>query len=291
MGGSEPTRPGSNRITTILLIVAAIVLVFGLATSNLIRPLSQRTDQLSIEILQPNIDLDISTFNGAIQIEPVDSEAMTMKIIMRGAEDDLERTSIDSGNQNRQDTKLIWLHASFQGPTLGGTPSVSLEVQAPRNKIYTIKLETSNGRVTLSNLEGRELEIHISNGELVLTGLRFDDAECETSNGRIEASIASGNAAFSTSNGEIELDIDGDGRYRATSSNGGVDVRIRIRTEVRVYASTSNARIEWQGPTLITEQSTQTLLVGQTERYSETGANVDLRIQTSNGGISISAES
>ena len=92
---------------------------------------------------------------------------------------------------------------------------------ALENMIGDVDVQTTNGRITASEISGDAVRIRTTNGHIELSGLT-GDVDAQTSNGRITTSRMTGNdIRIRTTNGSLELS-DVTGNIDAQTSNGRV---------------------------------------------------------------------
>ncbi len=107
----------------------------------------------------------------------------------------------------------------------GSTSNGGIELRG----VDEVDVETSNGRVELSEVTGR-IDVETSNGRIDGVGLNGDGVRASSSNGAIELALgASQDVEARTSNGAITLTVPTDpGGYQvsANTSNGSTDIEI-----------------------------------------------------------------
>jgi len=169
--------------------------------------------------------------------------------------------------------------------TVPATADVEVDTSNGRVELSDLtgifELDTSNGRIEVSDAIG-EVHASTSNGQIAVA--RFDGVlELDTSNGRIEMEDVEGIVAAQTSNGPIAFTgtltegID----HRMATSNGRIDVALPADASMIIDARTSNASI-----------STNLPLIGDTEGKEWSAvlnppATGTLTLVTSNGQIEL----
>ncbi len=126
--------------------------------------------------------------------------------------------------------------------------SISLELEAPRERIEEVMVETSNGalgfyslhatltgrsnngRITVEDCVG-EIDLETTNGQVVLNNLQFrgEKGRVVSTNGRIEADVMfprTGSFLLRTTNGSVDLKLPSwtQGTVRMETSNGNIFV-------------------------------------------------------------------
>lgn len=149
------------------------------------------------------------------------------------------------------------------GPEGGRTEwfSVSYHVYAPRKS--NVDLESSNGGITISDLDGQ--------------------ARFETTNGGIHLDGLSGDVSGKTTNGGISIDLDGDhweGRgLNVETVNGGVKIIVPQDYSADLETSTVNGRAEIDFPVTIEGRFDRRL----SAKLGDGGRRI--RAVTTNGGV------
>jgi DUF4097 and DUF4098 domain-containing protein YvlB len=303
----SPSQSGLSQVQTIIIVVGIIIIIFGVViiSALLFYPTSfetssgfpfpsaiqQETESREVTIGSEEVKIDFSTFNGWIIIRSTDSNNLSVEIIKRGTEDGLNNIDIDfSDNVDSNGMHTISLKAKRINSLLrNGQEGVRLEAYIPKTHSYFLDLESSNGKIEIIQVQGIELKMRTSNGRLTLNEIDFTEFEGQTSNGMIDGVIRSDNADLSTSNGQIDVTIVGDGDYQMHTSNANVDIDLQTDLPTRVDASTSNARVEWNGIPITVDHSEPNRLRAHTRDYDGAKIKIDLNISTSNGNIQITS--
>lgn len=120
---------------------------------------------------------------------------------------------------------------------------VSLEVYLPARLYHSLKLETKNGSVRLSDLEINKVVIETSNGSIRIHDLKGEKVLGKTSNGRIQyQDIQVLESNLVTSNGSINAkgnlqDI------QCETTNGGIRIEQEQEGKSNISANTSNGSV------------------------------------------------
>ncbi|NIU84684.1 MAG: DUF4097 family beta strand repeat protein, partial [Candidatus Thorarchaeota archaeon] len=94
---------------------------------------------------------------------------------------------------------------STQRPQL----SIEVTVNLPSDADIGLQVESSNGAIHLSNINGSGIFLDTSNGGLNLVNVFAENIDASTSNGRIQGTFEAPAASLSTSNGGIDVNIPG----------------------------------------------------------------------------------
>ncbi len=169
--------------------------------------------------------------------------------------------------------------------------SIEVTVNLPSDADIGLQLESSNGAINLSNINGSALILDTSNGGLNLVKVFAENIDASTSNGRIQGTFEAPVASLSTSNGGIDVTIPGNiaATYILETSNGGVDVKVSRTTDIGfdLDVTSSNGEIDINLPNLDYSTNTKNRKVAKTEDYALKNVKIDLEISTSNGNVDV----
>ncbi|HEX8617584.1 MAG TPA: DUF4097 family beta strand repeat-containing protein [Thermoanaerobaculia bacterium] len=141
---------------------------------------------------------------------------------------------------------------------------VRYELTVPRS--MSLDVENVNGAIRVSNVAGKH--------------------ELETTNGRIELTRCAGSLEASTTNGRINAELTSVTKgqpLRLSTTNGRIEVALPSTLSVDIDAGTTNGAIHSDLPVATTRSDDNSL------RGSINGGGTQLRLRTTNGGISIKA--
>jgi hypothetical protein len=178
----------------------------------------------------------------------------------------------------------------YNSPTLIYNPyQINVDVKLPASAMLDLDLTTSNGMITISNLNGGRVTIHTSNGALHLTNLKADSLRGTTSNGPITGILEATTCNLTTSNSPITIQIPSSksGTYSFHTSNANADVTLSSTAEYRLDATTSNADVTFSIPNFTYTRDTKTSKAGQTEGYDSAQTKISVDIETSNGSVTV----
>ncbi|WP_458121308.1 DUF4097 family beta strand repeat-containing protein [Paenibacillus sp. Z6-24] len=218
---------------------------------NITVPITEETDELNVEGI--NGDLLIHSGNvDQIQIRPVvwvdeveREEAKTIALSTKinateGREIDIRPETLSYGeSSNRQ-------------------PRVNMEITVPASRHFDINVQTTNGKIMMSNIEAlRSISVRSGNGGLVLRDL-LGDVKAQTTNGNMQITSILGNVNADTNQGTFRAnDISGAARLYTqvgdislTGGLGDIDVNTRNgnifvdEANFEIRAETLNGNIE-----------------------------------------------
>ncbi len=166
---------------------------------------------------------------------------------------------------------------------------INVEVKLPANAKLDLDLTTSNGIVTISNVNGGSVTIHTSNGALHLNNVKADTLRGSTSNGPITGTFEATTCDLNTSNSPITIQIPSTmtGTYNFQTSNGNTYVTVGSTAEYRLDASTSNGDVIFSIPNFTYSRDTRTSKAGQTIGYDLAQTKISMNVETSNGSVTV----
>lgn len=185
----------------------------------------------------PAMDVDLETFNGALELEKHDEGGWSLVAVLRarGASEAEARANLDAIGfaWSHTDGSAHFLHARAESPPGRTSAAASLRASLPASIVLTVSAATSNGKIRVEHVRTDGLAATTSNGAVEVDA-SVTHVDLRTSNGAIEAKLdptASGRITATTSNGKIELDLPEDARrgydLDAQTSNGKVTINLR----------------------------------------------------------------
>jgi DUF4097 and DUF4098 domain-containing protein YvlB len=245
------------------------------------------------------IDVELSTWNGCIVVEPWDEPGFLVNVTANVTPIAGGQTPAEAGKAllgelltcdvGDESLKIKLAH----GRAVSGA---SFTVKLPRKFLYDMDVETKNGRVSLGEFECRMVRVETSNGRIDLDNIRGLITELETSNGRIDLSGVTQRLSAKTSNGGVTViprKIAGDSQYDLTTSNGAIEVQVADADKVgyHIDAKTSQGRITLDLPNLAyqvrDEGTARREVITETSGFSESADRLTIRARTSNGPVRI----
>lgn len=277
-----------------LLLTQGFNFFTGISNSNL--PYST-TEHKSYAGASPqdSVYLRVGSMNGQITLTTWNREEYSIDatITARGSsQNEADDNLVKLGKEliKEETTSLQKLTLVYTSPVLLNNPyQISLEVKMPVNAKLDLDLTTSNGAVTISNVDGGDVVIHTSNGALRLTNLKADTLRGSTSNGPVTGNVDAVTCTLTTSNGPMTIQIPSkrSGTYTLSTSNGNVDVTMGATGDYRLDGTTSNAEVTFNVPNLTYSRDSKTSKAAQTAGYDSAQVQISVNIQTSNGPITV----
>ena len=288
-----------SRITTLFVAVVCVVCVgctnglhvkFGGATAAF-----QETRTSVVEHVVDSA-IDVESVNGAITVTESDrADVQVIAHIKAQTEERLRATSVIVARDelNNLNVRVEWPDERK------GNEGCSFQMEVPN--AYNVTLRSSNGKITLTGLEGTA-RLKTNNGAVRVNG--FDgDVEVDTSNGSVKVHDVEGIVDADTSNGSIEIinakqdviadtsngsvkvklaDVDSAGPLKIDSSNGSVHLELNSAFAGKLSCRTSNAKIRLDG---IGGEIIEDGKKSKTIQFGESIA--ESRVKTSNGSITV----
>jgi len=244
---------------------------------------------------QNSIYLRVGSMNGQITLTTWNKNEYSIEatITARGtsqkeADDNLAKLGKELVKESTISLQRLTL--VYDSPIMINNPyQISLEVKMPANAKLDLDLTTSNGAVTISNVDSGNVVVHTSNGALRLINVKADTLRGSTSNGPVTGNVDSVTCTLSTSNGPITIQIPStrSGAYTLSTSNGNAEVTVSAAGEYRLDGTTSNADVTFSIPNLTYSRNTKTSKAAQTTGYDSAQTKISVNIQTSNGAITV----
>lgn len=143
--------------------------------------------------------------------------------------------------------------------------SVQYEINVPRS--MNIAIDNVNGSITLTDVSG--------------------ELEADTTNGAIEVSRCSGSVDASTTNGAIRVELlsVANKPMKFDTTNGSITITVPASLAADLNAATTNGSVRSDLP-LTTTKFSRTAIRGTLN-----GGGAEIRLRTTNGGITIRASS
>lgn len=192
------TRPLMSRIVAsmgLALLAATLLVGAGFRdieiTTGSDDPVETRDDSFNSG---PSPRLVVDTFNGAITVKAGSASTIRVEATLKRAD--------KINYQVTQDGDTVKVEAERTGATIGRSPGASVEITAPPDTV--LELRTSNGAIIVDGITetGR---LDTSNGKITLSNAR-GNFDARTSNGAIVVSEFVGTVTLNTGNGPIDFD-------------------------------------------------------------------------------------
>lgn len=296
--------PKSNIWLYIVLVVIVLVVILA-STCTIFMPLllplgeykAVGTKSYSGMVLVQQIYLEVDNLNGPIRVETweraeykIDLAIEARGTSQKNAEANLNELHIIFNEIVIQEQKRLIL--KYDIPFLAQSRySIDANIFLPADTTIDLDLDSNNGGIYLTEIEGAILRMKTSNGPLVFDKIYSKRVTGVTSNGNIEGEIEAEYASLSTSNGKIEFVIPStvSGEYNINTSNGEIKLTLSFPSQVgyNLDLSTSNAEISIALSDLIYTQNQRTHKEAHSKEFSDKVIQIIIQAYTSNGNINV----
>jgi len=258
---------------------------------------AEETKSFSGVAMADRIYLEVDNFNGPIRVSTwgKDEYSIDLTIKAKGttqkeAEKNLDEFKINFDERLVQGQMRLILNYDIS-PSARSKYSIEVEAILPVQAGIELDLDSSNGGIYLTDIEGDRLIMDTSNGELVFVNVFAEHITGETSNGQIRGDLEAPDTSLSTSNGKIDLTIPCtvSGEYDVRTSNGAIELIVSPSPQVGydLDLSTSNAGIDIDLSDLDYSQNQRTRKAAKTEGFSGKSVQIVIEASTSNGSIDV----
>jgi DUF4097 and DUF4098 domain-containing protein YvlB len=241
-----------------------------------------------------SIYLRLGSINGQVTVSTWDKNDYYIEatIVARGttqAEADSNLAALNKELTRDETTAQQKLTLVYTSSLINSPYQISVDVKLPATAKLDLELTTSNGAITIENVDGGTVIAHTSNAKLELVNVKADTIRASTSNAQIEGELNAPVCELSTSNAEINLQIRSDtsGTYTLTTSNAEVDVTVASTASYRLSAATSNGEVTFNIPNLTYTSNTKTSKTATTTGYDTAETKISVTIQTSNADVTV----
>jgi hypothetical protein len=255
------------------------------------------TRTLTGDLTESGAYLDVENFNGPVSVSTWDHDEYSISILIRakGTSDSEAEERLEDIEFELTDTvvggvrRLVLRHNVVYPKT--SFYAVSVEAKLPADAEVSLSLDSSNGGMTLTDIEGGVIYLDTSNGGIDFEGVTADEINVDTSNGGVRGTLEAPVTYIGTSNGGIHLSIPStvSGEYELRTSNAGIGLDLSSSSTVGydVDLSTSNGVISLDLPNLDYSQNTRTRKVAHTVGFSGKAVQITIDASTSNAGMSV----
>ncbi|MCS6937168.1 MAG: DUF4097 family beta strand repeat-containing protein [Candidatus Bipolaricaulota bacterium] len=300
----SPSRLLDEIVHVVMLIVGALVVSLILAHSgvsvwvNLAGPVriekSFSTEGPFTTEISPTVKLLL--INGNISLQTWTAENFEAKVTARARgwnPADVERAlrEVELAPPRVSPTGIEFNQRLLR---LGiGSPveiELDLRLSLPRDRVYTLEIETVNGRIEIGALNATHARVKTTNGKIELRNLIVENASVETFNGEIEGRLSATQAKLSTMNGAIELRVGAvTGEYTLNTFNGRIQLDIPDDPSVgyQIWAQSTLGRVIANRSDLRLSTEERRHLEGTSANFEQASTKISVRASTMNGNIEI----
>ncbi len=243
------------------------------------------------------LDVRLATSNGRITVKTWDQPGFHLDVqkkVKAGSDAEAQEITKDAFTF-AQDGNVLEAR-SRDGHSIGWrSVAVGFILTLPRERKASLRLDSSNGRITIEGTGGPQLTASTANGRIMVNGCNFDASNISTANGRIEYEGQAKELTASTANGRVVANLQGAGDWKLDSANGRIEVNISKAPGVgyEVEASTVMGRIEVTGlDDVIIDETKQKIgsrrYKARTLGFGESAFKATLRASTAMGKVTVS---
>ena len=249
-----------------------------------------------------SVNANVVTFvvrnrNGAVHVSTWDSSEYRVELAIRAkgltvgdAEATIDGLEIDVAEERIQNQLRLVLEYNIPEQTWGRL-AIQVTAYLPADAKVNLDVESSNGGMYVTDIEGGTVQLSTSNGALDLVGVYAESISGFSSNGRIYGEIEAPDTTLSTSNGRIELTLPctASGDYDLSTSNGRVLLTVSSSSQVGydLDLSTSNGVVEVDLPDLSYSVDERTSKEARTADFADRAIQITVDLSTSNGDVDV----
>ena len=237
------------------------------------------------------ISLEIDNFNGPISVSTWSKNEYSVELDIRAKREEyLDDLKIEF--DIKEQTMAQGISLAYDIPqTSQSRYAIGVEIFLPADALINLDLASSNGAISLTDIESESIDLRTSNGAIELNNVNAEEIDGETSNGGLSGTFEAPDTSLSTSNGIIDLvlpcTVSGD--YMLRTSNGRIDLKVSSSTQVGydLELSTSNGGIDADVPNLDYSTNQNTRKVAKTENFAAKDVKISIDADTSNSNIDV----
>ncbi|MCW4049937.1 MAG: DUF4097 domain-containing protein [Candidatus Bathyarchaeota archaeon] len=244
-----------------------------------------------------NLYLEVDNKNGAINVDTWDNSGYSIELTIkaRGTTDAQAEKNLEDIEVVFSDTAMAGTQRLVLGFEVPGNEwtnyLVIIDVKIPDDLILDINLDTSNGAITLTDINVRNIEVDTSNGRITLDNIISETIVADTSNGLITGRLEGTDVNLETSNGAIEITIIGSqsGEYTLDTTNGAVTVDTPSSTEIGydIDLKTTVGSVDVNLPNLSYSTDDVRRKIAKTSDYSMKDIQIRITAETSIGNVDV----
>jgi DUF4097 and DUF4098 domain-containing protein YvlB len=243
------------------------------------------------------VSLSVDSVNGAVEVSPwsgdevkIDLEVKAKGSSTADAEENLDDFVYDLSSDVSGGEQEIALTFPMPSINFWNTYSVFIQVYVPEGEMDMIFIDTTNGAITIDDLEISELDLDTTNGAIRFSGVQTSTISAHTTNGGVFGTISSEVGSFSTTNGAIEIILDEQsGSYNFDTTNGSIDINLPSGSDIGydINLDTSIGSIDVNLPNIDYSVDRSREKVGETVGYDSKTVQIEIDADTTIGGIDL----
>lgn len=283
--------------TILSLMITSNFVLYGISSGGYSSSYrAQDTVTFTGALTADSVLLDVNSFNGPIEVSTWDKDEYSISALIKAkgttdaeAEENLDRFEFDLDESFVLGKKRLVLRHNVAGTM--NRYSVRIEVWLPADTTIDLDLDSSNGGMYLTDIEGGEINLDTSNGGFEFDNVKATKVDASTSNGPVTGRLDAWNADIDTSNGAITLTLPctRSSTYELRTSNGPVQLEVSSSTSVgyNLDLSTRNSIVDIDLPNLDYTVSTRTRKEAHTIGLASKSVRITIDASTSNGSMRV----
>jgi len=303
-GGKSPLSDVFGGVIGGLFLAVFLTQGFGLIGDfsnqwdDIDSPIYRATDTVSLDapLDADALILTVENVNGGIGVSPWngDSVELELEIRAKGDTDAEAERNLDDFEYNLQDT------------TTGGTQELSLTfpisntnwnlytvvvtVKVPEGVETELVLDSTNGKIIVSDLVLTGIDVETTNGFITLNDVESPTIYVDASNGGIFGTITSSETRLSTTNGVINIELTAQsGEHNFDTTNGIIELTLPTGTDIGYSLDLENTigNIDVNLPNMDYSVDRTRNKIGETEGFSSKDIQIIINADTTIGAIEV----
>jgi DUF4097 and DUF4098 domain-containing protein YvlB len=255
-----------------------------------------RSFTLDVPVTAESVDLMIESVNGGIEVSSWagDNVEFDIEVKARGDTTAEAEANLDMFTHSLEDSVSAATQSISLGFPIASSEwrkySVTVEAHIPTEVADEIRLQTTNGAITVQEVSLQELFIDTTNGGVSLMDVASSTINAETTNGAITGTVTSASTIFSTTNGKIDMTLGvASGEHRFSTTNGSIDLTLPTDADIgySVDLDTSVGSIEVNLPNMEYDVDKAREKKGETAGYDAKETRITISADTSIGSINL----
>lgn len=198
-------------------------------------------------------EIQISADNASVEVLPTSDTETKVQLVTKGVDvSKLDFTAEVEGKKliiRLKDKRTFYIGFNIQ--------SSHLYVYVPQKLYHSIVIDNDNGKVKMSELNVKNLNVQTDNGRIELNKIVSENVDVRSANGKLNLNEVEGNIKGSANNGKIVLATkDLDRNIKLESDNGKISIKTEKEpTNTTFKVSSDNGSInildKYEGNTVI----------------------------------------
>jgi hypothetical protein len=257
---------------------------------------ASETFTLNSPITGEMIELTINSVNGGMDVYSWSGDTVKFDVEVRAkgstdseAENRLDDFTYDLSSETSGSVQEVYL--TFPIPSSQWSNyAVFIDVYVPSSATVDYILGTTNGEITLTDINGESIIIDTTNGAITLSNVGAQHIQAETTNGVIRGTVTTSESSFSTTNGGIDITLGKmSGKHIFSTTNGGIDLNLPTDSDIgyKINLDTSIGSVDATLPNMDYSVDRTRTKIGETSGYSSKPVQIEITADTTIGGIDL----